>query len=121
MLQWLRAHVVPDSRLVLLRGDFQCTPRWYAICVSVHTEIVTVLLDFAADIDFLPFTHGMRGPTLVSAQGCVALDSSLNGHVSLDIGVVRVESESVLPSDHYPMPLLLLTLPTFVVPEHPTS
>ena len=26
LLQWLRAHVAPDSKLVLMGGDFQCNP-----------------------------------------------------------------------------------------------
>ena len=101
--QWLRAHVALDSRLVLLGGDFQCNPVWPADGVSVHTEMAAVLLEFATDVQLLPFARGMCGSTWVSAQGFVgALDFLLSRRVSPDISVVRVESESVFPSDHYP-------------------
>ena len=90
--------------------------------MSVHTEIAPVLLEFVADMHLHPFTHCMRGPTRVSAQGFVgALYCFLNRHASSDIGVVRVESESVFPSDHYPVRLCLLTLPALVAPGNPTS
>ena len=70
----------------------------------------------------LPFTHGMRGPTWVGAQVFVgAVDFFPSRHVSRDIGVVRVESESLFPSDHYPVRLRLLTLPALVAPGKPTS
>ena len=112
LLQWLRAHLAPDSRLVLLGGDFQCNRGWLVRYVSVHTEIAPVLLEFAVDMHLHPFTDGMRGPTWVSAQGFVgALDFFLSCHASSDIGVVRVESESVFPLDHYPLRLRLFTLP----------
>ena len=42
LLQWLRAHVGPDSQLVLMGGDFQCNPGWTVDCVSVNTEIALV-------------------------------------------------------------------------------
>ena len=78
LLQCLRAHGTPDSRLVLLGGDFQCNPEWSADCMSVHTEIAPRLLEFAVDMHLLPFTHGMRD----SAQGFVgALDFFLSRHV----------------------------------------
>ena len=87
--------------------------------MSVHAEIAPVLLEFVADMHLLPFGHGMRGP---SAQGFVgALDFFLSRHVSPDIGVVRVESESVFPSDHYPVRLRLPTLPALVARGNPTS
>ena len=122
LLQWPCAHVAPDPRLVFLGGDFQCNPGWSADCASVHAERVPVLLEFAAYIHLLPFTHGMRGPTWVSAQGFVgALGFSLSRRVSPNIGVVRVESQSVFPSDHYPVRFRLLTLPTLVAPRNPTS
>ena len=61
-------------------------------------------------------------PRRVSAQGFVgALDFLLGRHVSPDIGVVRVESEFVFPSDHYLVRLRLLTLPTLVAPRNRTS
>ena len=122
VLQWLRAHVALDSRLVLLGGDFQCNPGWSVDCVSVHTEMAPLLPEFAVDMHLLPFTHGMRGPTWVSAQGSVgALDFFLSGHLSPDIGVVCVESESVFPSDDYPVRLRPFTLPALVAPGNPTS
>ena len=64
--------------------------------------------------------HGRRGPTWVSAQGFVgALDFFLSRHWSPNNRVVRVESESVFPSDHYPVRLRLLTLPPLVAPGNP--
>ena len=122
LLQWLRAHVAPDSRLVIMGGDFQCNPGWSADCVSVNTEIAPVLSQFAADMTLLPFTHGMSGPTWVSAQGFVgALDFFLSRRVSPDIGTVHVENESVFPSNHYPVRLCLHTLPALVPPGSPAS
>ena len=122
LLQWLRAHVAPDSRLVLVGGDFQCNPGWLADCVSVNTEIALVLSEFVAHMAMLPFTHGMSGRTWASAQGFVgALDFFLSRRVSPEIGTVRVENESVFPSDHYPVRLCLHTLPAPVPPGNPTS
>ena len=96
LLQWLRAHVAPDSRLVLLGGDFQCNPGWYVDHMSVHTAIAPSLLEFAADMHLQPFTHGMHGPTWVSAQGFIgALDFFLGCRASSEVDVVCVESESV--------------------------
>ena len=122
LLQWLRAHVAPDSQLVLMGGDFQCNPGWSADCVSVNTEIAPVLCEVAADMTLLLFTHGMFGPTWVSARGFVgALDFFLSRRFSLEIGTVRVENESVFPSDHYPVRLCLHTLPALVPPRNPAS
>ena len=122
LLQWLSSHVTPDSRLVLLAGGLQCNPRWSSDCVSLHTEMAPVVLEFAADMHLLPFTHGMRGSTWVSAQGFVGGSYFFLSHcVSPDIGVVRVESESVFPSDHYPMRLRLLTVPALVALGNPFS
>ena len=90
--------------------------------VSVHTEMAPELLHFAADMYLQPFTHGMRGPTGVSAQGFArALDFFLSRHASSEVSVVRVESESVFPPHHYPVPLRLVTLPALVAPGNPTS
>ena len=122
LLHWLRAHVAPDSRLVLLGRDFPSNPGSSADCVSIHTEIAPFLLEFAADMHPVPFTHGMRGPTGVSAQGFVgALGFFLSRRVSVDIGVVRVESELVFLSDHYPVRLRLLTSLALVAPGNPTA
>ena len=89
LLHWLRAHVAPDSRLVLMGGDFQCNPGWSADCVSVNTEITWVLSKFVTDMALLPFTHGMSGPTWISAPGFVgALDFFLSRRVSPQIGTV---------------------------------
>ena len=100
-------------------GDFQCNPGWSADCVSVNTEIAPVLSEFAADMTLLPFTHGMSGPMWVSAQGFVgALDVFLSRRVSPEIGTVRVENESIFPSDYYPVQLCLHTLPA-LVPRKP--
>ena len=67
-------------------------------CVSVNIDIAPVLSEFVADMVLLPFTHGMSGPAWVSAQGFVgALDFFLSRRVSLEIGTVRVENESVFP------------------------
>ena len=65
LLHWLCAHVAPDSRLVLMGGDFQCNPGW-SVNVSVNTEITPVLCEFVADMALLPFTDGMSGPTWIS-------------------------------------------------------
>ena len=122
LLQWLRAHVAPDSQLVLMGGDFQCNPGWSADCVSVNTEIAPVLSEFAADMTLLPFTHGMSGRTWVSAQSFVgALDFFLSRRVPPEIGTVRVENESVFSSDPYPVRLCLHTLPALVPPGNPAS
>ena len=68
-------------------------------CASVHTETTPSLLEFAANMHLQPFTHGMRGPTWVNAQGFVgALDIFLGPHASSEVGVVRVVSEFVFPS-----------------------
>ena len=83
--------------------------------MSVNTEIDPVLSEFVADMTLLPFNHGRSGPTRVSAQGFVGvLDFFLSRRVSLEIGTVRVENESVFPSDHYPVRLCLHTLPALV-------
>ena len=101
LLHWLRAHVAPNSRLVLIGGDFQCNPGWSADCVSVNTEITPVLSGVVSDMALLPFTHGICGPTCISAQGFVgALDFFLSRRVSPEVGTVRVEIESIFPSDH---------------------
>ena len=122
LLQWLRAYAAPDSRLVLLGRDFPCNPGWSVDCVSVHTEIAPGLLEFVADMHLQPFTHGMRGPTWVSALGFVgALDFFLNHCVSSEVGVVHVENESVFPVDHYPVGLRLLTLPALIALGNPAS
>ena len=106
LLQWLRAHVAPDSQLVLMGGDFQCSLGWSADCVSVNTKIAPVLSQFTADMTLLPFTHGKSGPTWVSAPGFVgALDFFLSRRLSPEIGTIRVENEFVFPSDHYPVGL----------------
>ena len=103
-------------------GDFQCNPGWLADYVSINTEIAPLLSQFVADMALLPFTHGMSGPGWVSAQGFVgALDFFLSRHVSPEIGIFCVESESVFPSDHYPVRLCLHTLPALVPPGNPTS
>ena len=96
LLHWLRANVAPHSQLVLMGGNFQCNPGWSADYVSVNTEITPVLFEFVSNMALHPFTHGMSGPTWVSAEGFVgALDFFLNRRVSPDIGTVRLESESV--------------------------
>ena len=103
-------------------GDFQCNLAWSANCVSVNTEITPVLSQFVTDMALLPFTHGMSGPTWISAQGFVgALDFFLSRRVCPEVGTVRVENESVFPSYHYPVRLSLHTLPTLVPPGNPAS
>ena len=67
LLQWLHAHVVPDSKLALVEGDFQCNLGWSADCVSVNTKIAPVLSEFAPNITPLPFTHDMSAPPRVTA------------------------------------------------------
>ena len=122
LLQWLCAHVAPDSRLVLMGEDFQCNPGWSADCVFVNTEIAPALSEFVADMALLPFTHGMCGPTWVNAQVFVgALDFFLSRRVSPEIGTVPVENGSAFPSDHYPVRLCLHTLPALVPPRNPAS
>ena len=122
LLQWLCAHVAPDLKLVLMGGHFQCNLGWSADCVSVSTEIAPVLSEFAADMALLPFTHGMCGPTWVSAQGFVGvLDFFLSHRVSPEVGTVHVENESVFPSDHYPVWLHVHTLLALVAPGNPAS
>ena len=76
LLQWLRAHVAPDSHLVLMGGgDFQCNPGWARDCVSTNSEVVSPLLEFVDDMQMHPFLQGTQGPTWVSDQGFVgALD-----------------------------------------------
>ena len=111
LLLWLPAHAAPDSRLDLMGGDFQYNPGWSADCPSVNTKIALVLSEVAADMTLLPFTHGMSRPTWVDSHGSlVALDFFLHRRVSPQIGSVRVENESVLPSDHCPVQLCLHTL-----------
>ena len=94
MLQWLCAQVAPDSRLVLLEGDFQCTLGW-----PRHKEVAPVLLVFVAHMHLPRFVHSMAGPTWVSAQGLVrASDSFLGRNASPEVGVDCVKSESTFPS-----------------------
>ena len=50
-----------------------------------------------------------------------ALDFFLSRRVSPEVGTVRVEDESVFPSDHYPVRLSLHTLPALVPPGNPAS
>ena len=70
----------------------------------------------------LPFTHGMSSPTWISAQGFVgASDFFLSRRVSVEVGIVCVENESVFPSDLYPVRLRLHTLPALVPPGNPAS
>ena len=90
--------------------------------MSVNTKITPVLSEFVTDMALLPFTHGMSGPTWVTARGFVgALDVFLSRRVSPEIGTVRAENKSVFPSDHYPVRLCLHTLPALVPPGNPTS
>ena len=90
--------------------------------MSVNTEITPVLSECVVDMTLLPFTHGMSGPTWISAQGFVgALDFFLSRRVSPEVGTVRVETASVFPSDHYPVRLSLHTLPALVPPGNPAS
>ena len=94
LLQWLHAHVAPDSRLVLVGGDCHCNAEWSADCVSAHTKVAVVLLEFVANKHLQPFVHGMQGPTLVRAQGFVgALDFFLSRTMSLDVGAACVERD----------------------------
>ena len=62
LLQWQRTHVAPDSQVVLLRGNFECNPRWLVNCVFINTEIGRVLLEFVADMHLHLFVHSMQGP-----------------------------------------------------------
>ena len=88
----------------------------------VNTEIAPVLFEFAADMTLLHFTHGICGPTCVSAQRYVgALDFFPSRRVWPEIGIVRVVNESVFPSDHYPFRPCLHSLPVLVPPGNPTS
>ena len=99
------------------RGDFKCNPGWSSDCVSLHTEIAPVLLEFVADLHLQPSTHGMVGPTWVGAQGFVgALDFFLSHRTTTDVGVVRMEQHAVFPSDDYPVCLPPLTLPALPTP-----
>ena len=50
-----------------------------------------------------------------------ALDFFLSHQVSPEVGTVRLENESVFPSDHYPIRLSLHTLPALVPPGNPAS
>ena len=103
-------------------GGFQCNSGWWADYVSVNTEITPVLCEFVTDMALLPFTHGMCGPTWMSAQGFVgALDFFLSRHVTPEVGTVRVESETVFGSNHYPVRLSLHTLPALVPPGKSAS
>ena len=91
------------------------------LCVGEHQDC-PVLSEFAVDMALLPFTHGMCGPTWVSAQGFVgALDFFLGHRVSPKIGTVHVENEFVFPPNHYPVRLRLHTLPALVAPGNPAS
>ena len=123
LLQWQCAQVAPDSRLVLLGGDFHCNPGWSPYCVSVRTEIARVLLEFVVDVHLHPtYMHGMQGPTWVSAQGFAgALGFCLSRHVSPEVGVVNVENGAVFPSDHCLVRLRLLTLPVLMAPGKPIA
>ena len=91
------------------------------LCV-VHTEVSPVLLEFVADMHLHPFVHGMQGPTWSSAQGFVgALYFFLSRNVFPEVCVLRVEDETVSPSDHYPVRLPLLTLPALTAPCNPLA
>ena len=91
-------------------------------CVSIHTEIAPALPEFTADMHLRPFTHGMRGPTWLSAELFVgALHFFPSRRAFSKVGVVRVENESIFLSDHYRVILRLLTLPALIAPGKPAS
>ena len=62
------------------------------------------------------------GPHGFSAQGFVgALHFFLSRNAYPEVGFVRIESEAVFPSDHYPVRLCLLTLCALTAPSNPIA
>ena len=52
---------------------------------------------------------------------CGSSSFFLNRNASPEIGIVCVENEAVVPSDHYPMRLRLLTLHALAAPGNPLA
>ena len=76
LLPWLRARFAPDSRLVLLGGNFQAM-RGDLTIVCLSTQ------EFVFGTHLRPIVHGMHGPTSVSAHGLLGvLDIFLGGNIS---------------------------------------
>ena len=124
LLHWLRAHVAPDSRLVLMWGGggtssatrgglrivCRSTPRSLQYCLSLSL----IWLYFRSPMACLAPRGSVRRVSWVLRTFSLAA-------VSPGIRTVRVENESVFPLDHYPVRRCLHTLPALVPPGNPTS